>query len=542
MKCFGPASASETRPPCSISGGADRQPRERRVDVGDVLAGDDEVVAGQPAREIGDGILEGQRVGRGVDIDAERRQLRVGLLGHPLLAEAGQDVDPVAAPVEVAGQQPDLGLLAADHQPGEDEEDADRPVVSGVIARRRSAGSRAARPAAGEGSRRPRRSGTTWVMRCRRIASPSARSSADGLGRQPAAVPEGAIAARHPANLGTADGKAVVVERLAQPGAVEPTLVEGKVDHRALRPQRLQRQVQALGAGAGLEHQVGAASVRPVPAPLGLGPGLVLGQRREAEPASDLAPPVRRLGDQHLGAGAPGEKRGHEADGAAAPDHHRPTGDPGPQRGAGGAERFGIGVQQAVGADRPHLGHEDAEDGIEIRGQRHDELVAWIGGVSGLVAEGGGDGIARGEARRRRGDDAGDLHVAHERHRVARRRLAIREDAALVVPAGVQVRVGALEEGELGPGREAGIEKVEPDLARPRRPLAVLGVERLARALDAQRADGALGVRRHGHPRQRRGETSAAVRPAAPPSATGAPVRTDSATASATRWVCNASA
>ncbi len=105
---------------------AQRQPLERGVDVGDVLAGDDEVVAGQAAGEVGDGVLEGQRVGGGVDVDALGGELRVGLVGHALLAEAGEDVDAVALAVEVAGEQPDLGLLAADDEPGEDEEDADR--------------------------------------------------------------------------------------------------------------------------------------------------------------------------------------------------------------------------------------------------------------------------------------------------------------------------------------------------------------------------------------------------------------------------------
>ena len=190
MKCFGPARASETRPPCSIERRSPRQPLEGGVDVGDVLAGDDEVVAGQPAGEVGDGVLEGERVGVRVDVDAQGRELRVGLLGHALLAEAGDDVDAVARAVEVAGEQPDLGLLAADDEPGEDEEDADSGGGDRVIAAKticRKSGPLA--PAGGGGSRRLVER-TTWVIDVTADRVALGAEERHGLGGEAAPVPE----------------------------------------------------------------------------------------------------------------------------------------------------------------------------------------------------------------------------------------------------------------------------------------------------------------------------------------------------------------
>jgi hypothetical protein len=102
---------------------------ERGIDVGDVLARDDDVVRGQLAREVGDGLVEAERVGRAVDGDADRFQLRVSLLGHAVFSEARDDLDPVAGRVERLGEQTHFRLLAADDEPGEDEQDADRSGV-----------------------------------------------------------------------------------------------------------------------------------------------------------------------------------------------------------------------------------------------------------------------------------------------------------------------------------------------------------------------------------------------------------------------------
>ena len=75
--------------------------------------------------------------------------------------------------------------------------------------------------------------------------------------------------------------EAVVVELLAEPQRVGAALVEGEVDHRALRPQRPQRGVQAVRMGARLEDEVGAAiAAAMVPARLGMLPGLLLVHRR----------------------------------------------------------------------------------------------------------------------------------------------------------------------------------------------------------------------------------------------------------------------
>ncbi len=191
------------------------------------------------------------------------------------------------------------------------------------------------------------------------------------------------------------------MEGLAEAGGVEPALVEGEVDDRALRAQRLERAVEAVGAGAGLEDHVGAAAVGAVPAALGLRPGVVLGKGLEAEAAGDGAPPVGGLGDEDLGTGAAGEERGEQADRAGAPDDDRAAGDAGAERRAATAERLGVGMEDAVGADRTHLGDEDAEDRVDLRRQGDQELVGGIGGVAGLVAEGAGDGERRARSRGR---------------------------------------------------------------------------------------------------------------------------------------------
>ena len=77
--------------------------------------------------------------------------------------------------------------------------------------------------------------------------------------REPAAVPAMGEPARHAVDLGAADGEAVVVKLLAKPQRLGAALVEGEVDHGALRAQGLQRSVQAVGMGARLEHEIGAA-------------------------------------------------------------------------------------------------------------------------------------------------------------------------------------------------------------------------------------------------------------------------------------------
>ena len=95
---------------------------------------------------------------------------------------------------------------------------------------------------------------------------------------------------------------------------------------------------------------------------------VVLGQRLEAEAPGDAAAPGGGLGDQHLRAGAAREERGQEPDGAGAPDHDRTPLDAGAEPERPAPQRLGVGMQDAVGADRPHLGDEDAEHRIEVGG------------------------------------------------------------------------------------------------------------------------------------------------------------------------------
>ena len=104
---------------------AHRQPFQRRIDVGHVLRRDDDVGAADLAAQVVHRFVESERIGRRVHVDAERAQLLVALIRHPLAAEAGDHVDPILCPVERAGQKPHLGFLAADHEPGKDPQDAD---------------------------------------------------------------------------------------------------------------------------------------------------------------------------------------------------------------------------------------------------------------------------------------------------------------------------------------------------------------------------------------------------------------------------------
>ena len=203
-------------------------------------------------------------------------------------------------------------------------------------------------------------------------------------------------------------------------------------------------QVQALGAGAGLEHELGAAPAGPVPAGLGVPPGLLLRQRLEAEAAGDAAAPGRGLGDQHLGTGAAGEERGEEPDRAAAPDDDRAALDPGAEAGTAAPKASASAWRMPLAQIGPIWATRMPRIGSSAGGSVSDEIARGVRGVAGLVAEGGGDEIAGGEARRARSrSTSADFHVAEERHREAGRGLAGIEDAARLVPAGVQVGVGA---------------------------------------------------------------------------------------------------
>ncbi len=113
------------------------QALQRRVDVGDVLRRDDDVVGRDLGGEIADRVLERQVIGVRSTWTPSASSCVVGLLRHALLAEAGHDVDAIAAWVEGLGEEPHLRLLAAHDQPGEDPQDADRPGAPGRAINRR---------------------------------------------------------------------------------------------------------------------------------------------------------------------------------------------------------------------------------------------------------------------------------------------------------------------------------------------------------------------------------------------------------------------
>ena len=104
---------------------------ERGVDICHVLTRHDRVVTRHDAGAIGDRRVERQVIRGGIDLHPDRGQLRVRLVGHPRLVEAGDDVDRVTRRIERLREQPYLRLLAAHDQPGEDEQDAHRGLRHG---------------------------------------------------------------------------------------------------------------------------------------------------------------------------------------------------------------------------------------------------------------------------------------------------------------------------------------------------------------------------------------------------------------------------
>ena len=119
--------------------------------------------------------------------------------------------------------------------------------------------------------------------------------------RQPAPVPERSETARNAVDLRAADVQPVVVELLAQPQVIGAALIEGEVDHRALRSQSLQRRMQAARMRPRLEHEVGAAAHGAVvPACLCVLPGMLLRHGGQAQLLRLLAAKLGRIGDDDL--------------------------------------------------------------------------------------------------------------------------------------------------------------------------------------------------------------------------------------------------
>ncbi|GAA4060843.1 hypothetical protein GCM10022248_30810 [Nonomuraea soli] len=243
----------------------------------------------------------------------------------------------------------------------------------------------------------------------------------DRLVRQPLAVPRVGQATRHPADLGAPEGQPVVVELLAEPYLVGAVGVEGQVDHGALGAQELQRQGQRPGLTPALEDDVGAAVVGSVaPAALQLQGGIAA-EGQEAEPVGDCEPVGRLVEHRHLRrAVRPGELRDEQADHARARHRHPAPAHPVAQAPHGLAVQVVGGVQQAVGADRAHVGHVDAHQRVEA-GRQFDEAVGHrVGDVAGAVAVGHRHPRAGLQHRGPALDDLADLHVADAAHRVGR--------------------------------------------------------------------------------------------------------------------------
>ena len=130
-----------------------------------------------------------------------------------------------------------------------------------------------------------------------------------GFERQPAPVPGKAEAPRHAADLSAADRQAIVVELLPEPDRIGALLVEGEVDHGALRPQGPERGLQAARVGAGLEHDIGAAVAGAVvPARLGKLDRRLLGRRLEPQRFDLLASKRGGVGHHDFGRAAASRK------------------------------------------------------------------------------------------------------------------------------------------------------------------------------------------------------------------------------------------
>ena len=178
--------------------------------------------------------------------------------------------------------------------------------------------------------------------------------------------------------------------------------VEGQVDHGALGAQQAQRQREGGGAAAALEDHVRAAVARPAP-PAGLerdgDVAPVRVERGEAEALRGGAAVRGRVEHDDLGgAVVAGEQPGEQADDPAADDRHPPAADAVAQRPHVAADLLDRGVQQPVRADRAHVGDVDAEQRVEVGGQRDDPVAQRVGAVAGAVPVGHGDEVAGGEA------------------------------------------------------------------------------------------------------------------------------------------------
>jgi hypothetical protein len=110
------------------------------------------------------------------------------------------------------------------------------------------------------------------------------------------------------------------------------------------------------------------------------------------------------------------------------------------------------------------VGDVDAEQRVEVGGQRHDPVPQRVAGVAGAVPVGHRHDRALGDRRRAALLDPGDLHVAEPGHREGLLDRAA-EEAEDRVETVVQRRVGALDVAQLGAGRHPAEQCAHPELA-----------------------------------------------------------------------------
>src|SRR5690349_13463196 len=107
-----------------------------------------------------------------------------------------------------------------------------------------------------------------------------------------------------------------------------------------------------------------------------------------------------------------GEERSHQADRAGSHyDDWTPL-DALSQSGDILSCGLGIGVQDAVGGDWPHLGNEDSKYRLETIRKLHQQFRIRIGDMSRFVAVRCGHNVTFLKIRRLRTGNASDLHVS----------------------------------------------------------------------------------------------------------------------------------
>ncbi len=219
------------------------------------------------------------------------------------------------------------------------------------------------------------------------------------------------------------------------------------------------------------------------------------------------------------------EERRHDADRARADDQHGPVAERlaeqhhlAPNVSASACRIPLAAIGPICATKTPRIGSSPFGSGTRTFARR-------VGCMSTLVTEGRGDDLSGREACAPAFGDAGDFHVAEERHRVSRCSPSRHEHAAVGIPARMEIRIGVLQEGQLGAGRETCVEGFEPHMAFRRRPLHVV--------VD-------VGMPSRSTPRDGCACSTWCPQPAVERSI-GRPSRTESAIASATRCVFSAS-